>query len=224
VTALRITSKALPGGFSRVCSGQCAVPGYDLRSYRAEGYNMIGGLLFLRHLCLFSNRLNIIPLHSIYCDNQGLIKKVNKLFTFRLASTASALHSEYDVLITNKSLLTGFQSLPAISHVHEHQDNDIDYADLPLPAQLNVDADVLATEELAERPTTCTLVPLMPAAKVQFSISGHTITRKLSALIRRQYGLLLIKCYLKDRFRPNPYAGTPSTGTVPVMPNYVTNC
>jgi hypothetical protein len=161
---------------------------------------MIGGLLFLRHLCLFCNHLNTIPLHTIYCDNEGLIKKSKKLLSFRLAATASALHSEYNVLATIKSLITGLATPPTITHVHGHQDDDTDYADLPLPAQLNCDADVLATEELAERPTTCTLVPLMPAAKVQFSIGGRTVTWKLPATVRRQYRLRLLKRYMKERF------------------------
>jgi hypothetical protein len=108
-------------GSTRVCTGQLAVPGYDPRSYRAEGYGMIGGLLFLHHLSLYCNRLNTIPLKTIYCDNEGLIKKVMKLFTFRLASTAAALHSEYNVLATKKTLITGLSPQhPDLTHVKGH--------------------------------------------------------------------------------------------------------
>jgi hypothetical protein len=63
-------------GSTRVCTGQLAVPGFDPRSYRAEGYDMIGGLLFLHHLSLYCNRLNTIPLKTIYCDMKALLKRL----------------------------------------------------------------------------------------------------------------------------------------------------
>jgi hypothetical protein len=48
-------------GSNRVATGTCPVAGFDPRSYRAEGYGMISCLLFLRHLCLYCERLNSIP-------------------------------------------------------------------------------------------------------------------------------------------------------------------
>jgi hypothetical protein len=75
-----------------MCTCQCPVPGYDPPSYQAEGYGMIGSLLCLHHLCLCSTHLNLIPIQTIYFNNEGLEKKVNKLFSFQLAATASALH------------------------------------------------------------------------------------------------------------------------------------
>jgi exonuclease III len=187
-------------GSVRVAQGQCPVPGFDPRSYRAEGYGMLCGLLFIQHLCTYCGHLNLIPLHTMYCDNLGLVSKTNKLLSFRLAPTQAALHSEYDVLVTIHDLLKSLPHLPIINHVKGHQDAKVAYQDLPLPAQLNCDADVLATAELRQFPTTCTHVPLLPSAKVQLSLGGVTVTRKLSATIRRQHGLGLMKFYMNDRF------------------------
>jgi hypothetical protein len=53
--------------------------------------------------------------------------------------------------------------------------------------------------ELEEYATTCEHVPLLPAAKVQLSLGGRTVTRNLPATIRRQHGLRLLKPYLKQR-------------------------
>ena len=188
-------------GSNRVATGTLPVAGFDPRSYRAEGYGMLGGLLFLHHLCLYCDHLNTIALTNIFCDNLGLVKKINKLCSFRLAAASSALHSEYDVLAAIKALLTGFPLPPAIEHVKGHQDDKIKYRHLPLAAQLNCDANVLATRELSEYPTSIERVPILPAAKVQLSLGGRTVTRNLPATIRRQHGLRLLKTYLHQRFR-----------------------
>jgi hypothetical protein len=188
-------------GNRRIIQGQCPVPGFDPQSYRAEGYGMIGGLLFLRHLCLYCGHFQLLPLHKMYCDNLGLVTKVSKLLSFRLAPTQAALHSEFDVLATIHDLLRDFSLTPTIVHVKGHQDNHKPYEDLSLPAQLNCDADVLATNELLNYPTTCIHVPLLPPAIVQLTIGGTTITRKLGPTIRRQHGLGLLKAYTHERFR-----------------------
>jgi hypothetical protein len=186
-------------GSCRIIRGQCPVPGFDPRSYRAEGYGMIGGLLFLCHLCLYCGHLQLLPLQKMYCDNLGLVTKVNKFLLFRLASTQAALHSEFDVLATIHDLLNNFPIPPTISHVKGHQDNNKPYEDLPLPAQLNCDADVLTTHELQNYPTTCIHVPLLPPASVQLTIGGTTITRKLGPTIQCQHGLGLLKAYMQKR-------------------------
>jgi hypothetical protein len=188
-------------GNRRIIQGQCLVPGFDPRSYRAEGYGMIGGLLFLRHLCLYCGHLQLLPLHKMYCDNLGLVTKVNELLSFRLAPRQAALHSEFDLLATIHDLLRDFSLTPAISHVKGHQDDHKPYEDLSLPAQLNGDADVLATNELQNYPTTCIHVPPLPPAIVQLTIGGTTVTRKLGPTIRRQHGLGLLKAYMHERFQ-----------------------
>ncbi len=42
----------------RLVQGSGSVPGYDPRSYRAEGYAMASGLTVLKHICLFCDHLN----------------------------------------------------------------------------------------------------------------------------------------------------------------------
>jgi hypothetical protein len=53
----------------RIVRGQCPVPGFDPRSYRAKGYGMLCGLLFLKHLRLYCGHLNLIPPSQLYCNN-----------------------------------------------------------------------------------------------------------------------------------------------------------
>ncbi len=38
-----------------------------------------------------------------------------------------------------------FPQLPDLQHVYGHRDSELAYADLPLDAQMNIEADTLAT-------------------------------------------------------------------------------
>ncbi len=184
----------------RLVQGSGSVPGYDPRSYRAEGYAMASGLTVLKHICLFCDHLNLLPLRKMYCDNLGLIKKVNYFFKYRLASIKCVLHSEYDIVHQIFCLLREYQATPAIIHVKGHQDNKIPYANLPLPAQLNVDADCLATRELREHPNLIRHTPLFPTTKVQLLLEGNSVSRNLPGAIRKHHGRRTLYPCLLERF------------------------
>jgi hypothetical protein len=107
----------------------------------------------------------------IAANNQGLVKKANKLCSFHLASASSALHSEYNMLASIHSLLASLPNPTEIGHVKGHQDDTVPYHKLSLPAKLICDTGILATRELFEYPTSCENVPLLPTAKVQWSLA-----------------------------------------------------
>jgi len=66
---------------------------------------------------------------------------------------------------------------PAVLHIKEHQAKKIACEQLPLPAQLNVDADKLAVDHMANHPNTdCTVVPVLPTSGVQLHLPAGTIT------------------------------------------------
>jgi hypothetical protein len=142
----------------------------------------------------------MLPLRKIYCDNLGLIKKVSYFFTYRLAPIQCVLHSEYDVVNQIFCLLRAYQSTPAILHVKGHQDSKIPYANLPLPAQLNADADHLATRELRELPNLIRHTPLFPSGQVQLRLSKTFISRNLPGAIRKHQAYRTLLPYLRDRF------------------------
>jgi hypothetical protein len=130
---------------------------------------MVSGLAVLKHICLFCGHINMLPLGKLYYDNLGLIKKVSYFFKYRLAKVKCVLHSEYGVVNQIFRLLQEHTATPEINHVKGHQDNKIPYVSLPLPAQLNVDADSLATKELHDRPNLIHHVPLFLTAKYNYS-------------------------------------------------------
>jgi hypothetical protein len=158
-TAVPTISKALPAGSlplaiavgnEQIIRGQCPIPRFNPRSYCTESYGMIGGLLFLRQMCLYCGHLQLLLLHQMHCNNLGLVTKVYKLLSFRLAPRQAALHSEFDVLATIHALLNDFPLPREIQHVKGHQDDHKAYKDLHLSAQLNCNADLLATDKLTK--------------------------------------------------------------------------
>lgn len=87
-----------------------------------------------------------------------------------------------------------------MDHVKGHRDSQILYTSLrPLPAQLNVDADSLATKELQEQPRLIHHIPLFPHNKVQLELlSGTSLTRKLSGAIHKRQGYRNLIPYMFD--------------------------
>jgi hypothetical protein len=158
---------------------------------------MASGLTFLRHIYFYCQHLNQLQLTKLYCDNLGLVKKLNYFFTYRLAPIKCVLHSEYDVPAQSYLLLQEYLVTPGIIHVTGHQEDKTPYRNLPLPAQLNCDADSLATTELRSLPNLIKRVPLFSSAKVQLLISGKSVTRKIPSTIRRSYGYHRLLAYCK---------------------------
>jgi hypothetical protein len=84
--------------------------------------------------------------------------------------------------------------------VKDHQDNKIPYTSLPLPAQLNVDADCLASKELHDRPNLIHHVPLFPDSKVNLLLSGMSVTRNRSDAIRKHQEYRNLVLYTFERY------------------------
>jgi hypothetical protein len=82
--------------------------------------------------------------------------------------------------------------------MYGHQDLELAYNDLPLDAQMNTEADALATMELAEFSTTLHHVPFDPKRRVMLSIGDTTIPWHLETTIHTKASPLpaLITYYL----------------------------
>jgi hypothetical protein len=132
-------------------------------------------------------------------DNQGLLKKQTSFRKFALAKYSAALHSEWEAVISVYNMMDRFPNLPVLKHVYGHQDKDIAFADLPLDAQMNIEADALATMELSEFSSTLHQVPFDPESRVMLSIDGTTLTWRLETTIRTKARLPALITYFSDR-------------------------
>ena len=191
-------------GGSRFAQGSGAVFGHAPNSYRAEITGCKAGLLFLIHAFRFCDS----PLPSgrlqFHCDNYGFIKKMLKFREYELSAESCGLHSEWDLLISVHHYFGLFPELPSVHHVLGHQDRDFEYADLDLPAQMNVDADALCSTELHEYGHYLPDVPFDPISIVQFCIDGRAVTRDYAAAIESRLHLPPLRIYLCQRFHWTP--------------------
>jgi hypothetical protein len=185
---------------NRLASGSGPVFGFDPRSYRAETYGCRSGLTFIKLAFRFC-QIPMTGTLSVRCDNLGLIKKQASFRKFALAKYSAALHSEWDALISVFHLMNDFPEVPKLSHVLGHQDNDMAYNDLPLDAQMNTQADALATMELEEYSTPFHHVPFNPESRVMFSINGIAVTRRLETTIRTHARLPALRTYYNDSLK-----------------------
>lgn len=112
-----------------------------------------------------------------------------------------ALSPESDLIAIIHPLITNTSLLQAdIRWIKAHQDNNKEYAELDLPAQLNCDAD-----KLAERAHTklarynYDLIPLTPECPIHLDIKGKTITSKHQKQIRQGWKYDTLKDYVAER-------------------------
>jgi hypothetical protein len=67
-----------------------------------------------------------------------------------------------------------------LPHVKGHQDDDVDYNDLPLDAQLNCDADYEAAYHQSVYESYRPLVPRITTNNAQLHLSGKTISEAIT--------------------------------------------
>ena len=187
---------------TRIAQGSGSVYGYDPKSYRAEGYGAKAGTLFLLRLFQYCDcQLPKNEAFEFYCDNQGLLKKLEYLRSHDNAIYASCMHSEWDIVSTLHLLHNKFHILPSLTHVKGHQDSKRHSSHLELPAQMNVEADMLATLALQNWGSPKSIVPFDPLSVVMLSIKGRAVTRNLESTIRLQQHIPPLRLYYRQRFQ-----------------------
>jgi hypothetical protein len=112
---------------------------------------------------------------------------------------SSALLSEWDVLSVIMEFIPHLPLPPAVQHVKGHQDQEPPVTSLSLQAQLNYEADALATEALAAIPSPIPMIPVFPSAVCQLDIADNTVSRKVPASLRYSTVEPAMTEYLWDR-------------------------
>ena len=163
------------------CAGNA--PGFFVTSFRAEGYGLLSMARFLLHLFAFCH-LPIPPRISLSTDNEGLVTRIATCRACAIEHPNTSLKPDWDVVRSIADTLLLFPA-PKITHVKGHQDKTVPYADLPLRAQLNVDADHLAGEFHATFSPTPERVTRLGSNPVQFHLPSGTITSKVKQVVRK---------------------------------------
>jgi exonuclease III len=164
----------------RLASAMGPVPGDNPHSYRAECYGLLAFLVFtirLSQYTLVSNPLSV----AIHTDSQSMLDTISYEQSQCTYSPNHTLSPDWDVI--NEILA----HLPAVHHtlhyVPSHQDKNISFPNLSLAAQLNVEADRLATTYLLGASPHPVVTPLQNCPSY-FLLNGVTITGHYKRAIR----------------------------------------
>ena len=214
-------------------SVQCASPayGYKISSYRAEAYGILSYLRFLYRLHEYWGVSNF-PRCSLLCDNLSLVNRLSKdkpppppehddvdhldddspylpfLTTPPKYSDEAVLTSEWDIISMIRKTLHDLSSNGTrvlFEHIKSHQDNNTEYVDLSPKAQLNVDADRIATEYQEGCTLDRTKAPRLPTAQVQLQLNdregfeGGTVTHNFKSAIRFAESAPTLRKYIIKR-------------------------
>ena len=92
--------------------------------------------------------------------------------------------------------LMQFQHKPTLSHVKGHQDSQVCYAQLSLPAKLNVDTDCLISTYRGLPDLQFNIVPAITVCNAYVSIMGNTITLNFMSELQQAASLTALEKYL----------------------------
>ena len=179
---------------TRIAQGMGPARGAKVDSYRAEAYGMLAILCLLKHLAIFTHQN--VPWDGILAtDSQSLLEAITvKPDMISQHALYSKLKDVTDLEVTCpewdllSSILLELRRWPAVrlQHVRGHQDRTTDYERLSLLAQLNVDADAMATEFQCEYGASRPVALLTGTAGVHLASPKGTITAHYEAAIRHQ--------------------------------------
>ena len=95
---------------------------------------------FFHHLRIFTQHHLNLQL-QVTCDNDGLVRQVNKQTAYSYAYPNTTLLPDWDVIESIVDTIRDFQTPPTISWIKGNQDSKKAYEELTLEAQLNCDVD-----------------------------------------------------------------------------------
>jgi hypothetical protein len=165
-------------------------------SYRAEGYGLLSILRFLIRIAEFTGRVE--PWHGILVtDSQSVLKTLgggDKEFNatdepVRIDGDTVVLDvlcPDWDILIEIQHALTLLPGLQ-LKFIKGHQDDKTPYAQLPLLARLNVDADAKAGQYQDLHGQDRPVVLLTPRTHALLHLFEGTVTSSFAATLRHAY-------------------------------------
>ena len=187
--------------------------GVHIDSYRAEAYGMLSVLRFLKRLTEFIGQGD--AWHGIIAtDSQSLLDTIMdgkyKQETNDEPQSCAVKPLRYlDVMAPDwditSSIVTTAQSMPGLEmqYIRGHQDRTHSYEQLSLLAQLNVDADEMATQYQRHHGNPRPHVLLTDTAGVGLSTSDGSITKNFAQTIRYQASAPELQQYIQDQNKWN---------------------
>jgi hypothetical protein len=111
----------------------------------------------------------------------------------------STLPTDWDVVNEIVTTLKKMSIEHSFQHVKGHQYDKISYAELPLNAKLNVDADVEAGEYRYYHPEPRPRVPWLPSNSAQLHIRGIKVSSHYQTKIEKASSIHQLRAYIQDK-------------------------
>lgn len=158
-----------------------------MQSFRAEGYGMLAALRFTLRACEYHNTWpKEKKTITMYCDNMSLTQRIqwhHKRTTLTPKNTTAPDYDIESAITATIDRLDNKNIYITAKHVRGHQDKHKQYHQLPREAQLNIEADIKATNALKhhsknntyQQPTT---------VKAMLYTRGQPITSKEAPTLR----------------------------------------
>ena len=151
------------------CTGH--VTAHRGSSYRSEAYGLLSFYVFLEKAqAYYGCSINV---SKVYSDSKSAI---DVLADWNCWKPRSTLSPEWDVFIQLATVRSTLGQYPPVQHIKSHQDDHATYHSLPLPAQLNVDADRLTS---TVSPISGSIPPpIFPSSHIQLLHTSGAITAR----------------------------------------------
>lgn len=189
----------------RLARGRGIAPGAHPNSFRSEAYGVLATLRLLVRMT--EDLIQTIPPTlelEHWLDNRSVITRINRTLESRYMTASRSLMPEQDVI---EEAAHSIQQLPfqvRLKWTQGHQDRLMEYDKLPLPAQLNCDADREAAHPDLQRSPHPTIATPLPHTPCQFIIRNKSITSQLKRRVHRAAQTPALMQYLETKFGWDP--------------------
>jgi hypothetical protein len=161
-------------------------------SFQAEGY----GFLSISHFLL---RLQEFCDVKLMTDNLRFLTRVKKCLPYPDPFPNTTLQADWDVANKIVCALQSMNLMPQFKHIHGHQDDHTPYDDIPLKAQLNVNADTEVGFYQTTYPAKRPLIPRLSNNCIQQHLFNKAISSKLKQSIHNAFTVPPYLAYLQAR-------------------------
>ena len=193
----------------RLAEGMGPAPGASPNSYRSEAYGMLAMLCFLQRLAEYTMYHETWQQGIIATDSLSLVETIQGVqrdaqgneieIADRYIHQLDPLCPEWDIVVN--IVRRKLHLLPdlTLQHVRGHQDRRIQYHNLTLLAQLNVDADRKANQFQAEHGEERPIVLIAEDVGVHLVTPRGTITSRYASAIRHQSSYEPLLKHIQER-------------------------
>jgi len=183
-------------------SGVVPWPQHDAHSGQTEGYGLLAGFAFLEHYFIQTQVTNDWTRATIraYCDNLGLIEQITKMQTSQIPNPNGSTENDYNLHVKILQMIKCLLLRVSLFHVKGHQDDDTPTDQLPYKAQLNIQCNEQACQNLAMLLTNTKPHPMLPATYPHLYINNQAIVRQILDYLRESHLLPTYKAYLTSKF------------------------